>query len=228
MLRRKTQRSRKHLSQIPAGSLIDIEIVMPASRKRVRTEFIGVLEDQYIILNYPNPKRLGAAADYVKTGTEIIVRALPEDSDGQIIAFKENIKAISNHPARLIFLYYPHEVQTYQLRAQTRVPALIPAILQLSDYNEVGVIKDISLSGMMFDIQKEHLPDDLESENCEVLIEGKDDNASAIKGKVCRIIESAEGNVSLGIQVVGPDTTIKAVLKDYLIDLSILSDEGES
>ncbi|MBQ4879776.1 flagellar brake domain-containing protein [Pseudoalteromonas luteoviolacea] len=217
--------NRLQVLQMRAGSIVDMEIVLPANRKRIKTEFVGALENQFIILNHPSHQRLGAAMDYVKEGTEVIVRALPEEGDGQIIAFKETIKSVTTHPARLIYLYYPNEVQTYKLRAQTRIPTLIPAVLNVEGKSEVGVIKDISLAGLMFDVQKTHLPEELKELSCEILIEGKDAKKLTLVGKVCRVKENQEEIVSLGIHLESQDKQVQAILKDYLIDISVLGNE---
>ncbi|KZN35924.1 flagellar brake domain-containing protein [Pseudoalteromonas luteoviolacea] len=215
--------NRLQVLQMQAGSIVDMEIVLPANRKRIKTEFVGALENQFIILNQPSHKRLGAALDYVKEGTEVIVRALPEEADGQIIAFKETIKAVTTHPARLIYLYYPNEVQTYKLRAQTRIPTLIPAVLSVEGKSEVGVIKDISLAGLMFDVQRTHLPEELKELTCEILIEGKESQKAVLTGTVCRVKESHEDIISLGIHLESQDKEVQAILKDYLIDISALN-----
>ena len=40
------------LHQLTTGRLVDLEIVTPTSSKRVKTEFIGLLENKFIILNF--------------------------------------------------------------------------------------------------------------------------------------------------------------------------------
>ena len=74
------------LHQLTTGRLVDLEIVTPTSSKRVKTEFIGLLENKFIILNYPSSKRLPAASDYLRDGVMVVVRAVIEGSGGQVIA----------------------------------------------------------------------------------------------------------------------------------------------
>ncbi|WP_249348285.1 flagellar brake domain-containing protein [Pseudoalteromonas aurantia] len=69
------------------------------------------------MLKHPSSKRLGAAIDYIKEGCKVIVWALLEHGEGQVIAFKTTIQSITSHPARLIFLTLSAQVQTYCLRA---------------------------------------------------------------------------------------------------------------
>ncbi|NUZ11591.1 flagellar brake protein [Pseudoalteromonas sp. McH1-7] len=227
MLRTREVGQESLLTAISAGSLVDIEICLPASSKRIKTEYVGLLQGAFLILNHPNPKRLGAALDFVMEGTTVIVRALLENGDGQVIAFRSQIKAVSVHPARLIFLYPPEKIQTYKLRAQSRVPTLIPAHFQHSNKNEVGVIKDISLSGLQLDLTSADMPDLQEGAKCSVLIEGKEGNQITLEGDV-RKIRQHDDILSLGIHLTSEPGVIRGVLKDYLIDLSIFQDHRDT
>ena len=212
-----------HISHIPAGCVIDIEVIMPAGTKRLKTEFIGQLTDQFLVLKSPSSKRLGAATDYIKEGTQVIVRALLEHAEGQVIAFKTSIKALTSHPARLIFLEPPEQIQTYCLRAQTRIPTLIPAVINLPDKSCVGVIKDISLSGLQFDLHQDDAPAraTMKEQVCKVLLEGKNKQQITLSGVICSI-HTQDDMVALGIKLTEGENIMERILKEYLIDLSIL------
>jgi hypothetical protein len=132
------------LKHISVGSLVDLEILTPTSSKRVKTEVVGLLDKQFIILNYPNAKRLPAASDYLRDGVMVVVRALIEGSGGQVIAFRQQIMSVASHPAKLVFINFPKQVQLFALRSQTRIPTLLPAKLKLSDDRVLeGLIKDM-------------------------------------------------------------------------------------
>ncbi|MBQ4851282.1 flagellar brake protein [Pseudoalteromonas sp. MMG012] len=226
MLKTSAAGSGHHIAQIPAGSVIDVEVIMPAGSKRLKTEFVGQLDAQFLVLNFPSSKRLGAAVDYIKEGTQVIVRALLEHGEGQVIAFKTTIKAMTSHPARLIFLMPPKQVQTYCLRAQTRVPTLIPAVINLADHSCVGVIKDISLSGLQFDIHHEDGNDseNMKEQDCKVLLEGKNNQQITLSGSICSL-HPQDDTIALGIRLTGEQNTMESILKEYLIDLTIFHEE---
>jgi len=64
--------------------------------------------------------------------------------------------SIAFHPTKLIFIHFPKQVQLFALRSQTRIPTLLTAKLKLSDDRVLeGSIKDISLTGIMFDVRGE-------------------------------------------------------------------------
>lgn len=159
------------LNNIPVGSLVDLEILTPTSSKRVKTEMVGLLDEKFIILNFPTAKRLPGGNDYLRDGVTVVVRALIEGDDGQIIAFRQQIKSIASHPVRLIFINYPKQVQLFSLRSQTRIPTLLPAKLKLSDDKVLdGVIKDISLTGAMFDVKTDADLESIKDSQCTVVL----------------------------------------------------------
>ena len=211
------------LSQLSTGSTVDIEVMMPASSKRLKTEFVGHMPGQYLILNCPSSKRLGAAFEYVKEGTYVVVRAVVEQGDGHIVAFKSMIKAVTAHPTKLIFLFLPRVVQSYQLREQVRVPTLIPATFSTDSHCDIGVIKDISLSGLQFDLQNDdaQLDENLKQQDCEILLEGKQNQQFKLNGEVCRV-KQTDDLVKLGIKLKSDQTFMETIMKEYLIDLSVL------
>lgn len=226
MLKTSATGSGHHLAQISAGSVIDIEVVMPAGSKRLKTEYVGQLDGQFLVLKHPSSKRLGAAIDHIKEGCTVIVRALLEHGEGHVIAFKTTIQSITSHPARLIFLTPPTQVQTYCLRAQTRVPTLIPAVINLAEYSCVGVIKDISLSGLQFDIHHEDSRDtaSMKEQDCKVLLEGKNNQQITLSGSICSL-HPQDDTIALGIRLTDDQQVMESILKEYLIDLSILHEK---
>jgi hypothetical protein len=226
MLKTSLAGSGHHLAQIPAGSVIDIEVIMPAGSKRLKTDYIGQLDGQFLVLKHPSPKRLGAAIDHIKEGCTVIVRALLEHGKGQVIAFKTTIQSMASHPTRLIFLAPPAKLQTYCLRAQTRVPTLIPAVINLADHSCVGVIKDISLSGLQFDIHQEdsHELANWKDQNCKVLLEGKNKEQITLSGSICGV-HPHDDIFALGIRLSDEQHVMERILKEYLIDLSILQEK---
>ncbi|MDC9511185.1 PilZ domain-containing protein [Pseudoalteromonas sp. Angola-4] len=207
------------LHQLTTGRVVDLEIVTPTSSKRVKTEFIGLLENKFIILNYPSSKRLPAANDYLRDGVMVVVRAVIEGSGGQVIAFRQQVMSIASHPTRLIFINYPTQVQLFALRAQTRIPTLLPAKLTLSDDRVLeGVIKDISLTGVMFDVRGDQSDENIKDMQCTVTV---DTNNKAFTGEICSVKPHAAG-VNCGIKLLASEEEMKAFMKEHFIDPAML------
>jgi hypothetical protein len=207
------------LHQLTTSGLVDLEILTPTDSKRVKTEFVGLLENKFIILNYPNSKRLPASSDYLRDGVMVVVRALIEGSGGQVIAFRQQIMSVASHPAKLIFINYPKQVQLFALRSQTRIPTLLPAKLKLSDDRVLeGLIKDISLTGVMFDIRGDQQDESIKDMQCTVILNSSD---KSFEGEICSVKDHAAG-VHCGIKLLASEDEMKAFMKEHFIDPSAL------
>ncbi|CAH9059925.1 hypothetical protein PSECIP111951_02839 [Pseudoalteromonas holothuriae] len=225
MFKNKSSSGYQKIELISVGNVVDLEILMAANSKRVKTEFIGYLEGQYIILNYPNQKLLGKAAEHVKEGASVIVRAVADHSDGQIIAFKTDVKAVAYTPTKLIFLYPPQQVQSQSLRHQIRIPTLIPATLATDNTNLDGVIKDISHTGLLFSVlgSKVDLPK-LNGQSCHVVIADKKKQETRLQGEICSTTYQDDA-LLLGIKLIADEGKVEALMQQCLIDLSALHDK---
>lgn len=207
------------LHQLTTSGLVDLEILTPTDSKRVKTEFVGLLENKFIILNYPNSRRLPASSDYLRDGVMVVVRALIEGSGGQVIAFRQQIMSVASHPAKLIFINYPKQVQLFALRSQTRIPTLLPAKLKLSDDRILeGLIKDISLTGVMFDIRGDQQDENIKDMQCTVILNSSD---KSFEGEICSAKEHVAG-VHCGIKLLASEDEMKTFMKEHFIDPSAL------
>jgi len=212
------------LHQLTPGSMVDLEILTPTSSKRVKTEFVGLLENQFIILNYPSATRLPKAVDYLPDGATVVIRALIEGDGGQIIAFRQLLLTISFRPARLLFISYPKQVQLFSLRSQTRIPTLLPAKLKLPDGLELtGLIKDISLTGIMFEISSTDKIEDLKDMQCSVII-GNNKKTNNFEGTIRSMKQHSLG-ARCGIKLSANKNQMKDLMREYFIEPSALSPE---
>ncbi len=216
MSKTEKQLNLEKLTCIPAGSLVDVEITTPTDSKRVKTEFIGLLNDRYIIINYPSTKRLANPSDFIKDGVMVIIRAVLESGGGQVIAFRQQINALSSHPHRLIFLDFPQQVQLYSLRSEARIPTLFAATLMVTEQKLDGLIKDISLTGVQFDINSKDDLNDLKGQTCQVVLSKRE-----FSGKV-RSVRKRVAGFMLGVQLDISEAEMKAFMKEHLIDFSVL------
>ncbi|MBB1385549.1 flagellar brake protein [Pseudoalteromonas sp. SG45-5] len=210
------------LKHLALGSLVDLEILTPTSSKRVKTELVGLLDDKFIILNYPNSKRLLAASDYLRDGVMVVVRALIEGSGGQVIAFRQQVMSVTSHPARLVFIHFPKHVQLFDLRSQARIPTLLPAKLKLSDERVLdGVIKDVSLTGVMFDIKSDQALENIKDMQCTVMLDSSGKNFA---GEVCSVKGYSAG-AKCGIKLLASEDEMRTFMREHFIDPSMLNSE---
>ncbi|MBD1581886.1 flagellar brake protein [Pseudoalteromonas sp. S16_S37] len=221
MFKSKSSSGYQKIELISVGSVIDLEILMAANSKRVKTEFIGYLEGQYIILNYPKQKQLGAAAEHVKEGATVIVRAVADHSDGQIIAFKTDIKAVAYTPTKLIFLYPPQQVQSQCLRHHVRIPTLIPATLMTQRSSCEGVIKDLSRTGLLFSMPESVVDLPVHDKSCHIVVADRNKQQISLSGEVCSTTHQDDTTL-IGIRLIADEGKVDDILQQCLIDLSAL------
>ncbi|BDF95957.1 MULTISPECIES: flagellar brake domain-containing protein [Pseudoalteromonas] len=222
MPKTRRQLNLENLAHISAGSIVDVEILTPTTSKRLKTEFVGLLHDRFVILNYPPVKRLNNAGEYLKDGVVVIVRAVLESGGGQVIAFREQIMSVSSHPARLIYLNFPSQVQLFSLRSQTRIPTLLPAKIKLCDERELhGVIKDISVTGVLFDVKGQDDLSELKNTQCNIVLDKSNKGTTEFSGQICSIKSRAMG-AQFGIQLSASEDEMKTFMKEHFIDLSVL------
>ena len=209
------------LALITVGNIVDVEILTPTASKRIKTEFVGLLSERFIILNFPTPKRLSNADEYLKDGVVVIVRAVLESGGGQVIAFRQQVMSVSSHPARLLYLHFPKQVQLFSLRSQTRIPTLIPAKMVLDSERQLeGVIKDISLTGVMFESKSEDVSE-LKGSQIKLVLDKTKKGMSEFTGQVCSI-KSTNACTQFGIQLLASEGEIKTFMQNHLIDLTVL------
>jgi len=210
------------LHQLTTGTMVDLEILTLTGSKRVKTEFVGLLEDQFIILNYPSATRLPKAADYLLDGVTVVVRALIEGDGGQIIAFRQPLLTISFRPTRLLFISYPKQVQLFSLRSQTRIPTLLSAQLKLPNGQMFsGLIKDISLTGVMFEITSTQPIENLKDTQCSVIIVNNNKKKNNFEG-IIRSVKLHSSGARCGIKLSANKDQMKSLMREYFIDPSVL------
>ena len=151
------------LTYLRPGDMIDVEFAA-ATKVRTKLQLVGFDTGNYLLLKQPNPRIDGSYADVLFEGNPVIVRLVLEGETGECIAFKTNIRAVSNIPFRLLYLDYPKQVENRALRAQKRVRTHIPVDVT-ADNSQTdsrkklasGVVVDISSAGcrILFKAQSE-------------------------------------------------------------------------
>ncbi|MCQ8880068.1 flagellar brake protein [Pseudoalteromonas shioyasakiensis] len=222
MPKTKLQLNLEKLALITAGTIVDVEILTPTDSKRVKTEFVGLLNDRFIVLNYPSVRRLPNAGEYLQDGVVLIIRAVLESGGGQVIAFRQQVMSVASHPAKLIFLNFPKQVQMFSLRSHTRIPTLLPAAIKFSDDREQqGIIKDISATGVMFEIKSKDDLSATKNTQCNILLNKENQGMREFSGEICSV-RSLATHVQFGVQLHASEDEMKKFMKDHFIDLSVL------
>ncbi|MBU1002242.1 MAG: flagellar brake protein [Proteobacteria bacterium] len=183
------------------GSALGVSIgtrmlVEPAGMgDRFKTEFIGMLRGQFIIVRIP---RIPGLNDFLYVEKKVTVRYVHE---GNVYGFESEVIWNQQAPFRLLFLRYPPTIEILNLRKCQRVDCYLPVKIgmdeggQLTEYQ--GMILNLSCGGcqLVLDAKQGSMPaisvDKMISvefrmfgTNKDVRLEGKAKNISVSKNRM--------------------------------------------
>ncbi|HEA19021.1 MAG: flagellar brake protein [Pseudoalteromonas prydzensis] len=140
------------------GKIIDIQFTNPLT-VRFKLTLIGYEAGKYLILKYPPQAKNNQYSDVLKEGNGAIVRYIVEGERGECVAFSTTILAIAFRPEKLIYLAYPKQIESRQLREVNRLQTHIPAKISINKDQHYdsenllqGIIIDISATGCRFTV----------------------------------------------------------------------------
>jgi c-di-GMP-binding flagellar brake protein YcgR len=143
-----TNRFDRNLGLLQSGSTITLDIATPAGQKaKFRSVFIGYLPKQYVLVQFPDPIKLGNFSQYIAQGMGVTVRGLIEGHEGAVVAFVSNVKQTLQIPSRIIVLEFPRSVSLQSLRSAMRIDTDIVAKIKVAKEYWQTTIIDISVNG---------------------------------------------------------------------------------
>jgi c-di-GMP-binding flagellar brake protein YcgR len=126
------------------------EIQIEKTDTRLTSELFAVEEGKFLIIKISPFQSLQHTARLVHTGTNIAIRYM---QDGTVFGFKSIIIHFMVEPARLIFIKYPEEIESLDLRGHKRIECYLPANVKIADKAIEGAIMDISREGCQFSVK---------------------------------------------------------------------------
>jgi len=111
---------------------------------RFKASFVGMEADDFLIVRTPASPLL---KEHLLPGNQVTVRFVHL---GNAYGFRSSILSHIANPVPLMFLSYPQQIETLNLRKARRISCLIPAWAQLKDHRFDGMITDISPDGCRF------------------------------------------------------------------------------
>jgi c-di-GMP-binding flagellar brake protein YcgR len=109
-----------------------------------RSILVGMNRGQYLICSMPRIPGIWVA---LQRHDEVTVRYLQR---GVVYGFKSVLLNMIDEPFRLLFLSYPEDIETVNLRRCERIRCLVPATARKDDATYSGVLLDVSLTGCCF------------------------------------------------------------------------------
>ncbi|MFB0982019.1 MAG: PilZ domain-containing protein [Alteromonadaceae bacterium] len=143
-----TNRLNRNLGLLQSGSLITIDLTTPAGQKaKFRSTFIGYLPKQYVLVQYPEPSKLGNFSQYIAQGMLITIRGIIEGHEGAVVAFVSKVKQTLQIPSRIIVLEFPRSVSLQSLRSAMRIDTEIILKIKIANEYWQATMIDISVNG---------------------------------------------------------------------------------
>ncbi len=191
----------RNLSLLHGGSTINIEIITPAGqRAKFRTTFIGYLPQKYVLIQFPDIKKLGNFAQHITQGMGVTVRGLIEGREGAVLAFLSTIKQTIQMPSRIIVLDFPRSLGIQNLRSSIRIETYIQAKVKIDQDYWQTTITNLSISGCQLNIENGEQLVLAEKKVIEIIIEDKQGGSNIkLNGSVCNLKQQADG-LSFGVK----------------------------
>jgi hypothetical protein len=153
-----TRNTSELLNKIQIGQSLSIEITN-IHRDRFSTRLIGMLNPKFLILELPSIVKRGELMDRLLYNNTLVIRTICEGSTGECLGFQSRVDSIIKHPHPLVFIDFPLEIITHELRSEERLETFLPAKLYKDDQSLVvpGTITDISNGGCRLVLDNEEL-----------------------------------------------------------------------
>lgn len=191
----------RNLALLQAGSIITIDISTPAGqRAKFRTTFIGYLPKKYVLIQFPDAKKLGKFSQHIVQGASITVRGLLEGHEGAVVAFVSTIKQTLQMPSRIMVLDFPKTVGLQNLRSSIRIETNIDAKVKIDQNYWQTTITNLSINGCQLNIVNGEKLVLSEKKIIEIVIEDEQGgNNFKFNGEVCNLKQQKDG-VTFGVK----------------------------
>lgn len=207
-------KSLKHRLSLIDGEIFSLQI--GKDTERFFSHYCGVSHDRFLIVEVKEGKSIQGR---LMAGNTVTVRFV---SDGTVFGFVSKIILYITKPFHLIFLTYPDEIETLELRACERADTFLQAQAHTEEFNLSGAILDLSCSGCLFmaTMAEGDRPDAVKDTR-EVVLSF---DIPAIAGKVdmpCRVvsIKREERKLRLGLCFLSDEKTVLDAIADYVDDI---------
>lgn len=207
------------------GNYLDLQINHPV-KVRLKVQLIGYDLGQYIILKYPDSKRVGNYQDVLVEGNVVIARYIIEGQHGQCFAFRSTIRNITKYPEKFLVLTYPSHIENRELRMHQRHTTHLPAVIMLSDNEDdstghvKGIIADISTQGCGFVFKSDNPKVKVKQRDVNLKIQSSSNHSVIIPGRVCNS-RYEHGKVNVGIKFDEADQQVKELLEHLFIEAGL-------
>ena len=132
------------LSKIDVGTRVMMELA--GMKDKLQSFFVGYIKNRCVITIVPQVPEVNRPTllENLYRGNTITLRYI---HSGMVLGFTTEIMHVSFTPLPLLFVKYPEQIESYNLRKDERVGCLFPASVVHEETEFSGALSDISLSG---------------------------------------------------------------------------------
>lgn len=219
------------ISQLVTGQKIEVQLSNSNVPARFYSEFIGAVNERWVIVNMPDARKYNDMRDLLQEKTPVIVRFVLENESGEICAFRSEISYVISHPTKMLFIMWPNQIEHRVIRKGRRFDAFLPASVSgLSVKGEEktfrGHVLDVSESGCRLTHEKpEGKLDELWENGSKIVlkIEQKNNGDLTLKA-IVRQIKQVDDQLELGVQFMGNQKNeVNSLFSGSLVDIDELS-----
>lgn len=196
------QHSPVFIKRLNPGCAMTIQVI-GTNKMRFSTHLIGYEIGNYLLVALPVDVRKHFQGNILIGGAQVVVRLLLEGEDGKCLAFKSNIESCMTHPHDFIFISFPKQVESCELRKYPRLSTCLSAHLcSAGGTSEMldGRMNDVSLGGCRFSFEMPETAKNVNYKDVDFLL-GDDIRHPIIKlpGEI-RSQRMVHGQMQLGIK----------------------------
>lgn len=142
--------SSDYLNQLPPGTRVHLQINGPVA-KRFSGTLLGFEAKEFLVIKFSEQANWLEFDRHCFPGASMIVRMLVENERGECVAFNSEVRWVSSHPFKLLYLHFPKQIEKADLRLYPRVRTALSAKLSNIQNKPIdGVLEDVSLGGCCF------------------------------------------------------------------------------
>ena len=195
-----SERLNRNLGLLQPGASITLDMTTPAGKKgKFRTQFIGYLPKNYVLIQFPEASKVGSFVQYIIPGLLVTVRGLIEGHEGAVVAFVANVRQTLQNPSRLIVLEFPKKVTLQHLRATTRIDTNITLKVGVTNEYFKAQMSNISLSGCQILVNNAEALLMANDKAIEIVIENFKNNENLKLLGTIRNTKKQANDVSIGV-----------------------------
>jgi hypothetical protein len=204
--------------KIPISIGTPVQIEIDSIEHRFNSIFVGAVQNDFLIFKTPVSGHIFSIRTNTFAGQKMVIRFL---ACGTVYGFQAHLIEAVASPEKLMFVSYPDNMASHNLRNSRRLECFLPARLTIDGKDYPGIVIDLSELGCRFSTSgggAETFPEDIAGNVLLNLLMPGLEKELKIYG-LPRNIERNGKIVSVGMKFQDVDDDTKSRIRDYVTGL---------